>query len=156
MPFYQFTRTQKLPVSINEIWDFISSPLNLKDITPEHMGFDVTSKNGQDKMYPGMIITYNVSPLFGIMLNWVTEITHVKDFEFFVDEQRIGPYKLWHHQHLIEPIEGGILMTDIVTYQPPLGLLGAIANTIIIKSQLRDIFDYREKMLENRFGKYTQ
>jgi ligand-binding SRPBCC domain-containing protein len=156
MPFYQFTRTQKLPVSINEIWDFISSPLNLKDITPEHMGFDVTSKNGQDKMYPGMIITYKVSPLFGIMLNWVTEITHVKDFEFFVDEQRIGPYKLWHHQHLIEPIEGGILMTDIVTYQPPLGLLGAIANTIIIKSQLRDIFDYREKMLENRFGKYTQ
>lgn len=156
MPFYQFTRTQKLPVSVNEIWDFISSPLNLKDITPEHMGFDVTSKNGQDKMYPGMIITYKVSPLFGIMLNWVTEITHVKDFEFFVDEQRIGPYKLWHHQHLIEPIEGGILMTDIVTYQPPLGLLGAIANTIIIKSQLRDIFDYREKMLENRFGKYTQ
>lgn len=156
MPFYQFTRTQKLPVSINEIWDFISSPLNLKDITPEHMGFHVTSKNGQDKMYPGMIITYKVSPLFGIMLNWVTEITHVKDFEFFVDEQRIGPYKLWHHQHLIEPIEGGILMTDIVTYQPPLGLLGAIANTIIIKSQLRDIFDYREKMLENRFGKYTQ
>lgn len=156
MPFYQLTRTQKLPVSINEIWDFISSPLNLKDITPEHMGFDVTSKNGQDKMYPGMIITYKVSPLFGIMLNWVTEITHVKDFEFFVDEQRIGPYKLWHHQHLIEPIEGGILMTDIVTYQPPLGLLGAIANTIIIKSQLRDIFDYREKMLENRFGKYTQ
>lgn len=156
MAFYQFTRTQKLPVSINEIWDFISSPINLKDITPEHMGFDVTSKNGFDKMYPGMIITYKVSPLFGIKLNWVTEITHVKDFEFFVDEQRIGPYKLWHHQHQIEPIDGGILMTDIVTYQPPFGFLGAIANAMIIKSQLRSIFDYREIVLEKRFGRYTR
>lgn len=156
MAFYQLTRTQKLPVSINEIWDFISSPINLKDITPEHMGFDVTSKNGLDKMYPGMIISYKVSPLFGIKLNWVTEITHVKDFEFFVDEQRIGPYKLWHHQHIIESIKGGIKMTDIVTYQPPFGFLGAIANSLIIKSQLKSIFDYREKVLEKRFGRYTQ
>ncbi|MDZ7634600.1 MAG: hypothetical protein U5L72_09275 [Bacteroidales bacterium] len=92
MAFYQLIKTQELPASISEIWDFISAPVNLKEITPEHMGFLVTSNNGHEKMYPGMIISYKVSPAFGIKLNWMTEITHVKDFEYFVDEQRIGPY----------------------------------------------------------------
>ncbi len=155
MAFYQLVRTQKLPVSSSEIWDFIAAPANLKEITPDHMGFLVTSNTGTDKMYQGMIITYKVSPLLGIKLNWVTEITHVKDLEYFVDEQRIGPYSLWHHQHKIEPIEGGVLMTDIVTYQPPLGFLGAFANFLFIKRQLKDIFDYRTVALERRFGKYT-
>ena len=154
MAFYQLVKTQKLPVSVPEIWDFISSPSNLKDITPEHMGFVVTSNTGTQKMYPGMIITYEVSPLLGIKLNWMTEITHVKDKEYFVDEQRIGPYALWHHQHKIEAIEGGVLMTDIVTYQPPFGFIGAIANTMIIKNQLKQIFDYRTIALEKKFGKY--
>ncbi|MBS1537846.1 MAG: SRPBCC family protein [Bacteroidetes bacterium] len=154
MAFYQLITTQKLPASISEIWDFISSPDNLKEITPEHMGFIVTSNSGAEKMYPGMIITYKVSPLFGIKLNWMTEITHVKDFEYFVDEQRIGPYSMWHHQHKIVAIEGGVLMTDIVTYQPPMGILGALANSLIIKNQLKQIFDYRAVALEKRFGKF--
>lgn len=154
MAFYQLITSQKLPASISEIWDFISSPDNLKEITPEHMGFIVTSNSGAEKMYPGMIITYKVSPLFGIKLNWITEITHVKDFEYFVDEQRIGPYSMWHHQHKIVAIEGGVLMTDIVTYQPPMGILGAIANSLIIKNQLKQIFDYRAVALEKRFGKF--
>lgn len=102
-----------------------------------------------------MIITYKVSPLLGIKLNWVTEITHVKDKQYFVDEQRIGPYAMWHHEHKIEPIEGGVLMTDIITYQPPMGFLGVIANSLFIKKQLQDIFDYRimalEKSSENLF-----
>ena len=102
MAFYQLTKTQKLPSSIEEIWDFISAPGNLKEITPADMGFIVTSNNGSEKMYPGMIITYKVSPLLGIKLNWMTEITHVKEYEYFVDEQRIGPYSMWHHQHKIE------------------------------------------------------
>ena len=156
MAFYQLVETQKLPVSVSEIWDFISSPVNLKEITPEHMGFLVTSNNGAVKIYPGMIITYKVSPLLGIKLNWMTEITHVKEFEYFIDEQRIGPYSIWHHQHKIEPIEGGVLMTDIVTYQPPLGILGAIANSLFIKTQLRSIFDYRKIALEKRFDRHTQ
>lgn len=134
MAIYQLIKTQKLPSTITEIWDFISAPINLKEITPEHMGFIVTSNTGTEKMYPGMIITYKVSPLLGIKLNWMTEITHVRDYEYFVDEQRVGPYKLWHHQHKIEPIKGGILMTDIVTYEPPLGLLGSIANSLLIKN----------------------
>ncbi len=154
MAIYQLIKTQKLPSTITEIWDFISSPINLKEITPEHMGFIVTSNTGTEKMYPGMIITYKVSPLLGIKLNWMTEITHVRDYEYFVDEQRAGPYKLWHHQHKIEPIEGGVLMTDIVTYKPTLGLLGAIANSLLIKKQLQQIFDYRTIALEKRFGRY--
>ncbi|MBK9737494.1 MAG: SRPBCC family protein [Saprospiraceae bacterium] len=154
MAFYQLVKTQKLPVSVPEIWDFISSPANLKEITPEHMGFVVTSNTGEEKMYPGMIITYKVSPLLGIKLNWMTEITHVQESEYFVDEQRIGPYALWHHQHKIEAIEGGVLMTDVVTYQPPMGFLGAIANTLIIKNQLKQIFDFRTIALEKRFGIY--
>ncbi len=154
MAFYQLEQTQKIPANIAEVWDFISSPLNLKEITPSYMAFEVTGNADISKMYPGMIITYKVSPLFGIKLNWMTEITHMKDKEYFVDEQRIGPYKLWHHQHKIIQIEGGVLMTDLVTYQPPFGFLGALANSFIIKKQLKQIFDYRTVMLEKRFGKY--
>lgn len=154
MVFYQLIKTQKLPISKEVIWDFISSPANLKEITPEHMGFIVTSNTGEAKMYPGMIITYKVSPLLGIKLNWVTEITQVKDMEYFVDEQRIGPYSMWHHQHKIEAIEGGVLMTDIITYEPPFGFLGALANFLLIRKQLEQIFDYRTVALEKRFGKF--
>jgi ligand-binding SRPBCC domain-containing protein len=154
MAFYQFIETQKISASISDIWDFISSPANLKEITPEQMGFVVTGNTGKGKMYPGMIISYKVSPLLGIKLDWMTEITHVKEQEYFVDEQRIGPYTLWHHQHKIEAIQGGVLMTDIVTYQPPFGILGAMANSLFIKKQLKEIFDYRTLALERRFGKY--
>lgn len=153
MAFYQFEQTQKIPANIDAVWDFVSSPMNLKEITPSYLGFLVTSKNDENKMYPGMIITYKVSPLLGIKLSWMTEITHVKDKEYFVDEQRVGPYKLWHHQHKIIPIEGGVLMKDIVTYQPPFGFLGAIANSLIIKAKLKEIFDYRTIAVEKRFGK---
>lgn len=155
MAFYQLIKTQKLPATLSEVWDFISSPANLKEITPRHMGFIITGNTGEGKMYPGMIITYKVSPVLGIKLNWVTEITHVRELEYFVDEQRVGPYSMWHHQHKIEPIEGGVLMTDIVTYQPPLGFLGALANKLIIKKQLNQIFDYRTIALEKRFGVYA-
>lgn len=154
MAFYQLLTSQKIPATIEEVWDFISSPANLKEITPKHMGFEVTNNTGQGKMYPGMIITYKVSPLFGIKMDWMTEITHVRDMEYFVDEQRIGPYAMWHHQHKITPIEGGVEMNDIVTYQPPLGFLGAIANSLLIRKQLKDIFDYRTLAIEKRFGKW--
>jgi ligand-binding SRPBCC domain-containing protein len=155
MAFYQIIKSQKLPVSVTELWDFISSPVNLKEITPEDMGFVVTSSNGKEKMYAGMIITYKVRPLMGIKINWMTEITHVRDNEYFVDELRIGPYAFWHHQHKIEPIEGGVLMTDIVTYQPPFGFIGAFTNSLIIRNKLQDIFNHRAIALEKRFGKFN-
>ncbi|MBK7711755.1 MAG: SRPBCC family protein [Bacteroidales bacterium] len=155
MAFYQITKTQKLTASINEVWSFIASPANLKEITPGNMGFNVTSNNGSEKMYPGMIIIYKVSPLLGIKLNWITEITHIKEYEYFVDEQRIGPYSMWHHEHKIEPVDGGVLMTDKVTYKPPFGFIGSIANALIIKIRLKQIFDYRSIALESRFGSST-
>ena len=103
-------------------------------------------------MYPGMIIAYRVKPILGIPMNWVTEITHVVEGEFFVDEQRAGPYRIWHHQHRILPVEKGVMMTDIVTYQPPLGFIGALANILFIRKSLHKIFDYRKAQLERIFG----
>tara|TARA_R110002050_G_scaffold299089_1_gene463774 strand:+ start:1047 stop:1520 length:474 start_codon:yes stop_codon:yes gene_type:complete len=155
MAFYQLIKKQKVNATIDEVWDFISSPANLKEITPDYMGFDITSKELQEKMYPGMIITYAVTPVLGIKTDWMTEITQVRDKQFFVDEQRIGPYSLWHHQHHIEPIENGVLMTDIVTYSPPFGFLGAIANTLMIKGKLKEIFDYRFKAVIRKYGEYA-
>jgi ligand-binding SRPBCC domain-containing protein len=116
------------------------------------MGFDITSKYHPEKMHPGMIISYRVNPLPGFRTTWVTEITQVKEREFFVDEQRIGPYTMWHHQHKLEPINGGTLMTDIVSYKPPFGFLGSLANSILIKKKLEDIFGFRTHALEQIFG----
>jgi len=151
MGFFQFKRTQTINRPITEIWDFISSPNNLKTITPDYMGFDITSES-PEKMYEGLIISYKVSPMLGIKTTWVTEITHIKEHEYFVDEQRVGPYKIWHHQHHLEKTENGTLMTDIVSYQPPFGFLGDIANSIIIKSKLNEIFNYRTKVLEELYA----
>jgi ligand-binding SRPBCC domain-containing protein len=151
MAFYQLIKKQFVPASIDEVWDFISSPANLKEITPDYMGFDITSKDTPGKMYAGMIISYKVRPVMGIPVTWVTEITHVEDKRYFVDEQRVGPYAIWHHQHLIEPHGNGVMMTDIVSYKPPLGFLGSIANSLLIRKQLEGIFAYREKALKKRF-----
>jgi len=151
MAFYELKKNQFVPASMGEVWDFISSPANLKEITPDYMGFDIMSKDLPEKMYPGMIISYKVRPLFGIPMTWVTEITHVVEKKYFVDEQRVGPYALWHHQHFIEPYENGVMMTDIVSYKPPMGFLGSLANAMIIRRQLESIFAYREKALKMRF-----
>jgi ligand-binding SRPBCC domain-containing protein len=152
MGFYQLNKTLRIPATLDEVWDFISSPANLKKITPGYMGFDITSEHLTPKMYPGMIISYKVSPILGIKMTWVTEITHVRIREYFVDEQRVGPYAIWHHEHKIESIEGGVLMTDIISYKPPFGFLGSIANSILIKKQLHNIFDYRKEAIEKIFG----
>ena len=152
MPVYQLFREQKIPSTIEQVWDFIANPGNLQNITPEYMGFEITTPNLPDKMYPGMIIIYKVSPIPGMKLNWVTEITHIKEQEYFVDEQRSGPYKLWHHEHKITPVDGGVLMTDLVTYQPPFGFLGKPANRFFIQKKLDDIFEFRRKKLTDIFG----
>lgn len=137
---------------MDDVWDFISNPNNLKEITPPSLDFQVVSGGDESRMYAGMIITYVVKPVLGIPVKWITEITHVRDKEYFVDEQRLGPYKLWHHQHKIQPIENGVLMTDIVTYIPRFYFLGRIANRLFIKRKLREIFQYRTVAVEKRFG----
>ena len=117
------------------------------------MNFIVTSDNrAETKMYPGMIITYKVSPLWGIQMNWMTEITHVKEKEYFVDEQRFGPYALWHHQHHFKQMDGGVLMIDIVNYAIPYGFIGRLANGLVVKDQIKKIFDYREEAIAHLFG----
>lgn len=146
-------RTQVLPISLEEAWDFFSSPKNLKKITPEYMDFKVhTPEEELEHMYPGQMISYTVRPLMGIPIKWTTEITHVDTHKFFVDEQRVGPYTMWHHQHHFEPWKDGVMMTDIVHYMLPLGPLGWMARKLFVERQLEDIFDFRFKVVDEAFG----
>jgi ligand-binding SRPBCC domain-containing protein len=156
MKIYTLTKKQFLPITLDEAWAFFSTPINLKKITPEYMGFNILTDLGDGKMYPGQIIHYIVTPVLGIPMRWTTEITHVIDRKYFVDEQRFGPYSFWHHQHWFREVDGGVEMTDIVNYGIPLGVLGRIANTIFVRSKLQEIFDYREKVTHEMFGKKSQ
>ena len=153
MSLHTLKSIQKLPISLDEAWHFFSSPANLKVITPDYMSFKVTSDDADVPMFPGMIISYIVRPVLHIPMEWVTEITHVKDQEYFVDEQRFGPYSLWHHKHFFKAIDGGVEMTDVVHYKIPLGFIGDIANALFVKKKLDDIFNYRTQKLETLFGK---
>jgi len=152
MKIYTKHAKQKLPITKEQAWDFLSSPKNLATITPDYMGFNILS--GADRpMYAGQIIQYIVTPVLGIKTKWVTEITHVREGEYFVDEQRFGPYALWHHKHFIKEIDGGVEMEDIIDYKLPLGLLGQLAHPFIVKPKLNEIFEYRKNKLEELFGK---
>lgn len=144
---YQLKRTQFIKTDLKTAWDFFSSPGNLKKITPEYMGFDVKTEL-PDKMYEGLMIEYTVKPLLGIPMNWITEIKTVKELEFFVDEQRKGPYKIWHHEHHFKEVDGGVEMTDIVSYELPLGILGRIMHPFVVQKKLEEIFDFRFKAVE--------
>lgn len=150
---YQLKHTQQLPISLNDAWDFLSNPANLRIITPDNMSFNVLSESRS--MYAGQIIQYTVKPLLGIKTKWVTEITHVQPKHYFVDEQRLGPYKIWHHQHFLKEIEGGVLMEDIVHYKIPFGILGRLVHPILVKPKLNTIFEYRRKKLIEIFGAYN-
>lgn len=149
---YSIKTVQRLPISLEQAWEFFSSPKNLQEITPDNMGFAIVSKHHGDKMYAGQVIEYIVKPLLGIPLYWMTEITHVADKQYFVDEQRYGPYSMWHHQHHFKAIEGGVEMIDIVHYKMPFWFLGDIANSLFVKQQLKGIFDYRFVKVEEMFG----
>ncbi|WP_149275526.1 SRPBCC family protein [Pareuzebyella sediminis] len=151
MKLYRLISKQTLPVSKSEAWDFLSNPKNLSTITPDHMGFEILA-GGNRAMFPGQIIHYKVTPFSGYSTKWVTEITHVKEGEFFVDEQRFGPYSLWHHKHFLKAIEGGVEMEDIIDYKLPFGILGQLVHPFLVKKQLRQIFTYREQKLAELFG----
>lgn len=149
---YKLETVQRLPISLDTAWRFFSSPDNLKKITPEYMSFDILS-GGDTDMYAGMMIKYKVTPLFNLPITWVTEITHVQAPYYFVDEQRVGPYSIWHHQHKFKEIPGGIEMTDIVHYNPPFGIIGKLVHPFLVRPKLKEIFDYRFAILEKTFGK---
>jgi ligand-binding SRPBCC domain-containing protein len=144
-------QNQILPISLEEAWEFFSSPNNLKTITPSYMSFDVTTADLPAEIYPGMIITYKVKPLLGIPLNWLTEITQVQVPDYFVDNQKSGPFALWHHQHFFEKHDNGVRMRDVVHYTASMGILGKLAEQIIVKRRVNEIFEFRYQKLKELF-----
>lgn len=151
MKIYEKSWRTKIPGSMEEVWDFFSDPTNLQKITPKDMNFEVLSDLRNISMYSGMLIRYKVSPIASIRMNWVTEITSLQPHSYFIDEQRFGPYSLWHHEHRFEETGDGILMTDILHYGIPLGIVGQMMNRIMISRRIDHIFDYRQDMIEVLF-----
>ena len=148
---YTLEVEQKLPISQFEAWNFFSNPGNLSEITPTEMEFKITSGK-PDRMYAGQIISYQINLLPGFKSSWITEITQVKDLEYFIDEQRFGPYKMWHHEHRFTELESGILMHDKVSYKIPFGLIGRMVHALFIKRKLIGIFSYRINKLDAIFA----
>ncbi len=143
---------QFIPIPLEKAWDFFATPKNLNEVTPKDLVFEITSEL-PDKMYEGLIITYKIKPLLKIPVNWCTEITHIKELSFFVDEQRKGPYNIWHHEHHFKAIDGGVLMTDILHYDIGKSFLGWIAGQLFVHKKVREIFEYRYKVLAEYFNK---
>lgn len=151
MNLFRFETEQTIPATLERVWDFFSSPANLKVITPPYMGFDILTPV-PDRMEPGTIIAYTVRPLWGIPMLWVTEITHVEPLRFFVDEQRFGPYRFWHHRHTFSPVDGGVRMTDLVYYALPVPVMDRIINRLIVRPRIEEIFAFRRRKIVELFG----
>lgn len=151
MTIHTISQEQRLPVTLAAAWEFFSSPRNLGEITPEDLAFRIVNQPAE-KIHEGQIISYKVRILPGIWVPWVTEIKSVDEGRSFVDEQRFGPYKFWHHRHTFEEISGGVLMRDLVHYGLGFGPFGAIAHAVFVRAQLKRIFEFRREMLAKRFG----
>ena len=151
MALHQLRTVQQLPMALDEAWAFYADPRNLAFITPPDMGFVIhTPLPGA--MYTGMLIEYTIRPLLSVPVRWVTEITHISERRYFVDEQRSGPYRLWHHEHHFREVPGGVEVMDLVSYLLPLGRLGDLANEIVVARRLAAIFEYRRAALTEKFG----
>lgn len=151
MKIYSLHRRQFLPITPQEAWPFFSTPRNLEQITPAFLRFSIASEVPDD-IYPGLIITYRIAAVAGIPMTWVTEIKDVIPLRQFVDEQRIGPYRFWHHLHRFEPVPGGIEMEDRVYYVMPWGWLGRLVHALFVRQRLEAIFDFRRDYLARFFG----
>lgn len=149
---YKLQQTQDIPVDIEKAWNFFSSPDNLKLITPEYMNFKILNKSDAGDMYPGMIITYTISPLFKISIKWATEITQVKNHKYFIDNQIKGPYKIWHHEHHFKQTDKGVEMRDVLFYELPYGFLGKLAYKLFVKRRVEEIFSYRSEKIKELFN----
>ena len=149
---HHLKQSQTLPVDREVLWEFISVPQNLNKITPPDMAFEIIGEP-PEKTYAGLLLEYRVKvPLLG-WSTWLTEIKYVQEGVSFMDEQRVGPYKLWLHTHKLEDVEGGTRMTDDIRYLVPFGLIGLLANALFVGRTLRRIFDYRRVKMEEIFGK---
>ncbi len=155
MKIYRITQKQFLPLSLQEAWTFFSNPRNLSEITPDKMDFRIQYVSGDGSMYPGQLIKYRIKLLTGVWVDWLTEITQVKNQQHFIDEQRFGPYAFWHHQHFFKEVHGGVEMTDVVNYAIPFGWIGRLTHWLFVRREVNAIFAHRYHILESRFNKLT-
>ncbi len=151
MKLHRLHTVQRLPIEMDEAWAFFSSPKNLPLITPPSLDFQTTN-DVPEVMHTGTIITYTIRPMFGLRVRWTTEITHADAPRLFVDEQRFGPYRFWHHQHHFRAIDGGTEVEDLVHYALPFGPLGDLAHALTVRRKLEEVFAYRREALAQRFG----
>lgn len=142
---------QELPITMNEAWEFFSTPANLEKLTPKNLQFKILTCS-HSSMVQGQIISYKIRLMPLVWMNWVTEITHVEEGKCFIDDQRSGPYKIWHHRHTFTETENGVLMKDQVHYLLPFGIIGKLVHLLFVKAQLKRIFEYRTTMLNEKFG----
>lgn len=149
---YKLHYTDKVPLKLGECWDFFSSPRNLKKLTPDYLDFQMLFDPDSERMYPGQIIAYTIKPVLHVPITWVTEITQVKELEYFIDEQRFGPYKFWHHEHRFREVAGGVEVTDIIYYKMPYGVLGRGLHALKVHRDLKGIFSYRASKMKELFG----
>jgi len=153
MKIYKLHKKQKLPITLEKAWEFLSNPKNLSILTPTEMNFTIISKD-EKPMYAGQVIQYSVTPIAGIKATWISEITHLEEGKYFVDLQLYGPYAFWHHKHFIHEIDGGVEMEDIIDYKVPFGIFGRIFHPLLVRPKLEKIFSYRQNKLVEIFGKY--
>jgi len=151
MKLYRIQRRQRLALSIDAAWKFFSNPWNLQKITPPWLDFYITN-DVSERIYPGLIIMYRLKTLYGMPTIWITEITHVAEPHFFVDEMRFGPYRFWHHQHHFTAVSDGVEIQDIVHYAMKFGIFGQLLNHMIVHSKLEEIFNFRKNTLEHLFN----
>ena len=149
-------RVQLIPAPLDKVWSFFADPANLPKITPPDMQFVILSPSRGDRIYAGELIEYKLRPLPWMRVRWLTEITQVEEGHYFVDEQRRGPYKLWHHQHHFRKIDGGVEMTDLVHYMAPLGVFGDLANAFFVRRRLEEVFAYRRQVVNSTFGEFPE
>lgn len=153
MKLHEIIQEQFIPASIEKCWTFFSSPENLQIITPDDLDFKILTKiKREEALFSGQIIQYTIRLFPLIKLRWVTEITHCKTQQYFIDEQRFGPYSFWHHRHHFKVVPGGVLMTDHVHYRLPYGIIGELAHWIFIRKKLNHIFHFRKQKIDSVFS----
>lgn len=152
MKTHHLSQDQFIKADLDTVWNFFSSPRNLNKITPPDMNFDIIDMGGSEQMFKGQIIKYNVSPFPLLRLKWITEIVDVVPKKSFVDTQRKGPFKMWHHQHTFRQVADGVEMTDHVSYSIPFGFLGSVINKLIVQKRVNYIFEFRRKQIESIFS----
>lgn len=151
MPIHRLKQEQLLPIPLTQAWEFFATPVNLNAVTPPELHFEITSEL-PEKMYEGLIITYKIKPMLNIPIDWCTEITHIRDQAYFVDEQRKGPYRMWHHEHHFKAVPGGTLMTDLLHYDIGKAIFGQIAGALFVHRMVRQIFSFRNQSLDTYFA----